>query len=42
MGGTLNNTTQWIKEQQNLMGNTDDLLNDPPPITLQVPLGQKG
>ena len=31
---TLNSTTSWIKEQQQFYGQAEDLLGDPPPISL--------
>lgn len=37
VGQTLGSTTQWIKQQQELFGQTEDLLGDPPPVALEVP-----
>jgi hypothetical protein len=37
IGDTLGNTTQWIKQQQELLGETEDLLADTPPTVLEVP-----
>ena len=37
VGDTLGTTTQWIKQQQELLGQTEDLLDDPPPVSLEMP-----
>jgi hypothetical protein len=37
VGDTLGTTTQWIKQQQELLGQTEDLLSDPPPVVLEMP-----
>jgi hypothetical protein len=37
VGDTLGATTQWIKQQQELLGQTEDLLGDTPPVALEVP-----
>jgi len=37
VGDTLGATTQWIKQQQELLGQTEDLLGDMPPVALDVP-----
>ncbi len=37
VGDTLGTTTQWIKQQQELLGQTEDLLADPPPVVLEMP-----
>jgi hypothetical protein len=37
VGDTLGTTTQWIKQQQELLGQTEDLLGDPPPVVLETP-----
>jgi hypothetical protein len=37
VGDSLGNTSQWLKQQQELLGNTEDLLDDPPPAILEVP-----
>jgi hypothetical protein len=37
VGDTLGGTTQWIKQQQELLGETEELLEDAPPITLKFP-----
>lgn len=37
VGETLGATTQWIKQQQELLGQTEDLLGDTPPVLLEVP-----
>lgn len=34
---TLGGTTQWIQQQQQLYGKVEDLLAEPPPISLQTP-----
>lgn len=34
IGATLTGTTQWIRQQQNVLGQVDDVLSDPPPILL--------
>jgi hypothetical protein len=41
VGDTLGTTTQWIKQQQELLGQTEDLLSDPPPVVLEVPAAQR-
>lgn len=35
IGATLGGTTQWIKEQQQIYGKVDDLLEEPPPLPLR-------
>jgi hypothetical protein len=37
VGNTLGGTTQWIKQQQELFGQTEELLADPPPVVLEMP-----
>jgi hypothetical protein len=37
VGDTLGATTQWIRQQQELLGQTEDLLGDTPPVALEVP-----
>jgi len=37
VGETLGATTQWIKQQQELLGHTEELLGDAPPVVLEVP-----
>ena len=37
VGQTLGATTQWIKQQQELMGQSEDLLTDSPPPVLELP-----
>jgi len=34
IANTLGDTTQWIQEQQRIYGNVEDLLSEPPPLTL--------
>ena len=41
VGDTLGNTSQWIKQQQELLGETEDLLGDAPPVVLEVPAAAK-
>ena len=41
VGDTLGNTNQWIKQQQEILGETEDLLGDAPPVVLEVPAGSK-
>jgi hypothetical protein len=36
VGDTLGATTQWIKQQQELLGQNEDLLGDMPPVALEV------
>jgi hypothetical protein len=36
IGDTLGSTSQWIRQQQELYGQTEDLLNDPPPVVLEA------
>jgi hypothetical protein len=36
IGDTLGTTSQWIRQQQELYGQTDELLNDPPPVILEA------
>jgi hypothetical protein len=36
VAATLSGTTQWIQDQQQLFGETEDLLTDPPPLALQA------
>jgi len=40
IGNTLGNTNQWIKQQQELYGQTEVLLDEPPPVVLEAP-GEK-
>ena len=35
IAATLGGTTQWIKEQQQIYGKVDDLLEEPPPLPLR-------
>jgi hypothetical protein len=37
VGDTLGTTTQWIRQQQELLGQTEELLSDPPPVILEMP-----
>jgi hypothetical protein len=37
---TLDGTSQWIREQQQIYGATEDLLVEPPPIDTKIPLKQ--
>ena len=37
VGSTLSTTNQWIKQQQELLGDTEDLLGDSAPAVLEVP-----
>jgi len=37
VGNTLGGTTKWIRQQQELFGDTEDLLGDPPAVALKVP-----
>ena len=37
VGNSLGTTTNWIRQQQEMLGETEDLLNDPPPVVLKVP-----
>ncbi len=37
VGNSLGTTTNWIRQQQQMLGETEDLLNDPPPVSLKVP-----
>jgi hypothetical protein len=37
VGNSLGTTTNWIRQQQAMMGETEDLLNEPPPVALKVP-----
>ncbi len=37
VGSTLSTTNQWIKQQQELLGDTEDLLGDSSPVVLEVP-----
>jgi len=39
VGNTLGATTQWIRQQQELFGQNDDLLGETPPVLLEVPTG---
>jgi hypothetical protein len=41
VGQTLGATTQWIKQQQELFGQTEELLGDASPVVLEVPQAQK-
>jgi hypothetical protein len=42
VAATLGGTTQWIREQQQIYGQVEDLLAEPPPLTVpQAPEGQK-
>jgi hypothetical protein len=41
VGDTLGNTSQWIKQQQELLGETEELLSDQPPVVLEVPAAHK-
>jgi hypothetical protein len=34
--GTLGNTAQWVREQQQLYGAAEDLLTEPPPLAVQA------
>ncbi len=34
IAGTLTDTQQWVRDQQQIMGNVDDLLNEPPPMVV--------
>jgi hypothetical protein len=36
IAATLDGTNQWIREQQQIYGATEDLLAEPPPVTLRV------
>jgi len=40
IGDTLGNTNQWIRQQQELYGDTEVLLDEPPPVVLEAP-GEK-
>jgi hypothetical protein len=40
IAATLGGTTQWIKEQQRIYGQVQDLLEDPPPLVPSAPLKQ--
>jgi len=35
IAATLGGTTQWIQEQQQIYGRVEDMLNDPPPVTVR-------
>ena len=37
VASTLGDTTQWIREQQQMYGRVEDLLNEPPPIAVAAP-----
>jgi hypothetical protein len=37
---TLDGTNQWIQEQQKIYGATEDLLSEPPPLTIKEPIKQ--
>ena len=37
IGDTLGNTNQWIRQQQELYGQTEVLLDEPPPVVLEAP-----
>lgn len=39
VGDSLGATTQWIRQQQELLGQTEDLLGDTPPVILEIPTG---
>jgi hypothetical protein len=34
IAGTLTDTQQWVRDQQQIMGNVDELLNEPPPMVV--------
>ena len=34
IAGTLTDTQQWVRDQQQIMGNVDEILNDPPPMVV--------
>jgi hypothetical protein len=36
IGDTLGSTSQWIRQQQELYGATEELLSDPPPVVLEA------
>jgi len=38
IAATLGGTSQWIREQQQLYGQVEDLLTEPPPVTLDTPM----
>ncbi len=37
IAATLGGTSQWIREQQQIYGQVEDLLTEPPPVTLETP-----
>src|SRR5688500_18224260 len=34
IAGTLTDTQQWVRDQQQIMGNVDEILNEPPPMVV--------
>jgi hypothetical protein len=34
IAGTLSDTQQWVRDQQRILGAVDEILQDPPPMTL--------